>query len=397
MRRLRGTRVTEQVCVALLVLAAGAVFVCSGLADRVGASVERQSPPDQLLFVASRVSGTAAQLFVMNSDGTDRHRLVTGSSTPAAASWAPDGQHVAFVTLPPGPGARQGLFVMKADGSQRRRLAIESYPRGVAGTVSGISYAWSPGGDRIACSLTKAGRARLFIANLGGNEVIDLTPPEGKLRTLYYEELSWSPDGRWIGFSRFEGQEGTRKCCSSEYDLMHPSGAGLHRLIWTTDWVHDAPVLSWAPSGASLAVVTDGFDRRDPALSIVEVRSGHRRRLPGFHPMLSAPTWSPDSSRFAFSDLQPRPTESGRQRFLSIRATDARPRTLNARLKVALAQWKPDGRQILLVVGPTDGDMARRLVTIPSTGGEATTLARVKGGWAITWADWRPAAGSPRR
>jgi Tol biopolymer transport system component len=376
----------------LLVLSLGVLIAGSSSSNAGPSALNTRgfSPKGQILFVTERISGTVGRLYLMNADGSGRRRVPTGTNNPGAATWAPDGRHIAFVSMPSLPNARQALFVMTPNGLHRRLIARESYPPGFTGTLAGISYAWSPNANRLAYSITEAGKPRLYVADLRGGKLVNLTPPETALPTAYYGEVTWSPAGRWVGFLRFEGEEATTGCCSMEYDLVRPDGSGLRRLLHIYEWIHDVPVVSWAPDGARLAVVTEGRHRNDPALAVIATNTARRKRVKGFQPLLMAPTWSPNSSRFVFSDVRPRPGNRLQTRLISLRASGGDPSTLYARMQVALAQWAPDGQRILIVVGPVGKEAWQEIDTIPAEGGNTQVLVRLAHGWGVFSASWRP-------
>ena len=67
-----------------------------------------------------------SQLYVMNADGSDVHRISTGGRA-WNASWSPDGRHIAFVS------DREGLrsiWVMTVDGQHVRRISSTEFRDG---------------------------------------------------------------------------------------------------------------------------------------------------------------------------------------------------------------------------------------------------------------------------
>ncbi len=77
------------------------------------------------------------EIFVMNADGTDLHRLVEDEGWDFGPAWSPDATRIAFVG---GPEDAAFIDVMSADGTGRTRL-----------TTSGADYqpSWSPDGRQI--------------------------------------------------------------------------------------------------------------------------------------------------------------------------------------------------------------------------------------------------------
>jgi Tol biopolymer transport system component len=343
----------------------------------------------QILFVASPYGGTpgAARMYVMSPDGGNRHRVITGTTAPWDATFSPDGNRIAFVTSPKKADDRATLYVARADGSRRRLVARESYPPNYQGAGGSISYAWSPSGNRVAYSLTEDARPRLFITDLVAGTRVELVPPEGVYPTSYYSTLTWSPGGRWIGFERTQGDPTTKECCLKDYELVHPNGRGLRRLLHIYGVAQDTPSVSWAPNGLNMAVVTFGFDQRDPPLAVISSRTWRIHRIDARTPLGDTPIWSPDSARLAFAE-----TNESEFRFVSIRPDGTGLRALVRRTVVAQAEFAPDGKRIAVVVavGP-EGTTSnyRNLELIASSGGATHLIARAPRGWEITSLSWQ--------
>ncbi len=87
-----------------------------------------------------------AQLYVMNSDGTNPHRIAEGLDIRDAPSWSPDGKRIAVVANE--GGEAQPLFLVPADGGPPERI------------VDGVAYSpvWSPDGRFIAYAEGRGGR-----------------------------------------------------------------------------------------------------------------------------------------------------------------------------------------------------------------------------------------------
>jgi Tol biopolymer transport system component len=84
----------------------------------------RWSPDGKRLVVATPTAESEGDLFVMNADGTGRHRLLATPELEQAADWSPDGTMILFTQL---NTSGADVMVMDADGTNVRNL-IE--PRG---------------------------------------------------------------------------------------------------------------------------------------------------------------------------------------------------------------------------------------------------------------------------
>src|ERR1035437_1903364 len=60
-----------------------------------------------------------SEVFVMNSDGSDKKQITKTATREAAAKWMKDGEHIAFLSS--GSGTMQ-LWMMNADGSDRKQI-----------------------------------------------------------------------------------------------------------------------------------------------------------------------------------------------------------------------------------------------------------------------------------
>jgi TolB protein len=128
-------------------------------------------------------------IFVMDADGSNQHRISDPLSEESEPSWSPDGEWIAYVRRTPGTPVRD-LWRSHPDGSGRERLT------NLASAVFGP--AWSPDSQRIA-----------FAAALDGSvsDIYSIRSRGGGLRRHTQSpddafEPSWSPDGRTIAFSR---------------------------------------------------------------------------------------------------------------------------------------------------------------------------------------------------
>jgi Tol biopolymer transport system component len=346
---------------ALAALAAVAVAAGGGAAaPRSASGVEKRAGAhDRILFDAYSPDGQV-RLLQIDGDGSNR-REAPGTQGPllGRAAWSPDGAHLAFIR-------RDALYVVNLDGSGKRRLAA---PVG--------SFAWSPDGRRL---IHTDGWGQLLVIDLTGRAVRDLTPPLTSPRSKFFG-VSWSPDGRWIGFIRSRGEVGTATCCSIEYDLMRPDGTGLRRLLRAREGIHDSPVVTWSPDGKSLAVVSDTCTRCLLRFAVVDPATGRSRRVAGPAPSVgeASISWSPDSKRLIFA--------SGGQ-LRSVLSGSRVSRGIPQAAPAEQALQSPDGRTAVFSSEAGDGAV-RDLQLIPAGGGVRRLLTRLPAGWTVSLIEWR--------
>jgi TolB protein len=228
-----------------------------------------------------------SDIVVMNVDGS-RQRLLTRRAFYSDPVWSPDGNKVAFVRS---RGNNTEVYVANADGSGRRRLAhAVSYVPNPYGVNKGRSPspAWSPDGQRIAFMSNRGGNEDIFVVNVDGAGMVNVTQSRGTDRTPV-----WSPDGRRIAFRSDRDGNG-------EVYAMNADGSGLQRL--TRNPASDGgPV--WSPDGRKIL-----FERFRHGNSDIWVMnrdgSGQRNLTPDVRPARiardSSPAWSPAGRLIAF-------------------------------------------------------------------------------------------------
>jgi Tol biopolymer transport system component len=169
------------------------------LITRYGSGNLAWSPNGKLLsftrLIAARPGSHGAlalrdrgEVDVVDADGHNPHRVTNSNEDAGAASWSPDGTHVAFVARKRGATGRCGstaVFVARADGRGRRRVT----PHG----PGYLSLSWSPDGTSIAFVNTpRCGYAAtaVALASADGGGVVVLT---GSGPPWPGSALAWQP------------------------------------------------------------------------------------------------------------------------------------------------------------------------------------------------------------
>ena len=179
------------------------------------------------------------QLWTVNADGTGLQRLSPDclDGPPKCddrldPAYSPDGKTIAFWRGwgPVDDKLNQikfsEVFLMDADGSHVRQLT-----HSVPWADDDKGPAWSPNGrqivfERVTSSAGKPPRtAALFIVNADGTGTRQLTP-----WTLDAggERAGWSPDGRWILFRTYPGNNDAVP--GGNLYIVHPDGSGLKQI-----------------------------------------------------------------------------------------------------------------------------------------------------------------------
>jgi Tol biopolymer transport system component len=192
------------------------------------------------------------------------------------------------------------LFSIKPEGTGERQL---TYPkRKVLDDQPDVS----PNGRWIAyahrSNLTEPkGQGALFRIRLNGTHRENLTGDTCRLSDDCLRDINpnWSPDGRWIAFSRVFGSE-TR---DFEIDLfvMRSNGTHLRQITAPGPFFEDyAP--EWSPDGTRLVFYRWDPDRELHALFTVDPDGSDPQRLTSWHlNPAQSDDWSPDGQWILFS------------------------------------------------------------------------------------------------
>lgn len=242
-------------------------------------------PPREILFDSERHGNS--QIYIMNPDGSNQHRLTYSRGNDQTPAWSPDGKRITFASDRDG---NREIYVMDRDGSHVERLTH------TAGKES-QNPAWSPDGKKIAFASDRDGNMEIYVMGRDGSDVRRLTHTAGKES----ENPDWSPDGKRIAFdSNRDGHW--------EIYVMCPDGSDLRRLTQTPNSLgseHPA----WSPNGKRIA-----FDStwsrtsknwlRTAAIYVMDADGSTVRRLTHTADKgrgSLTPVWSPNGKRIIFS------------------------------------------------------------------------------------------------
>ncbi len=204
------------------------------------------------------VATGGASIFRADKRGNHERQLTHFAPGTVAqfSDWSPDGRLIAFDTDQ--AGGAPTTYVMRADGSDIRQLTDVGFS---------ADPAWAPNGRRIAIEADWGDYPasegiwtfRFRKSGLIGRDDavrVTTTAPDAE----FDSEPQYSPDGRWIAFTRFRSAE------QSAIFLVRPNGRDLHQL---TDFAENGSAPDWSPNGRWIAYDTHDASSAPNAGNIV--------------------------------------------------------------------------------------------------------------------------------
>jgi Tol biopolymer transport system component len=230
-------------------------------------------------------------LFVLNPDGSGAVDLTPAGYTDVRSfAWSPGGTRIAFSAIRAGDSDPE-LFVMNATGGAVRQLTSNHLPD--------FGPSWSPNGRFIAFTGIRTGLSQIYRMRADGSHQRRLTNAFGNC-----DSPAWSPRGTLIAFHCAMANE--------KVSVMRPDGTRIRTLLRRASTIDGSP--SWSPDGRVIA-----FSRglRGPTwrgLGVWTMRPDGRglRRLTADG---GDPVYSPDGRWLAFVRLR-----NGNQELYKLRA-----------------------------------------------------------------------------
>jgi Tol biopolymer transport system component len=244
-----------------------------------------------------------AEIYTMNADGSNQVNLTKNPAMDATPVWSPDGSRIAFTSDRSG---RQNIYVMNADGSNVTKITKND---------DGADFrifdpAWSPDGTKLVYIGSLMGElSALLVVNADGSGAttrLDQFATEDN-------DPEWSPDGTRIAFTGREAMDSLAEGVRFYLFVMNADGSGKTRIAdwplpFTSFFFHtDGSGPTWSPDGTQLAYSYDnkgapaGQPRRVADILVVKAGGGAVKFLTETSAEDTFPSWSPDSSRIAFT------------------------------------------------------------------------------------------------
>jgi Tol biopolymer transport system component len=243
-----------------------------------------------LLFSVSRAENNE-EIFLATRDGFSVINLTSNPAPDYAASWSPDGSHIAFVSerdVSNTFSINNEIYLMNADGTGVTRLTFMDPDLVRSDIRSNHDPIWSPNGSKIAFVSERDGNEEIYIMNADGSEQTNLTNNPD-----WDSSPTWSPSGRQITFLSTRGQ---KIGGIAQIWVMNSDGSGQVQLTNTPSGNNHSA--SWSPDGKKIAFVSDRDGNSE--IYIMNPDGSEQTRLTHSVDTDDQPAWSLDGTRIAY-------------------------------------------------------------------------------------------------
>jgi TolB protein len=287
----------------------------ASLPGQVAGACDPANPPcfrleSTIALVTNRDDPTAdpvlaAEIYLMNPDGTNPRRLTNNHYGDGFPALSPDGRKIVVDSnrnrAEDEPLNTSDLFLMNTDGGEQTPL------------TRGSSATWSPDSKNIAFHASASGIGRpirgdagaptedsdIFIVNvddlLAGVEQPRNITSNG-MATID-DDADWSPDGQRIVFTSHDPADNRFNSTSAEIYAINPDGTGAWERLTYNNEEERAP--DWSPDGTRVVFMC----RRggsDFEICVMNADGSNQIQLTDNSVGDLTPSWSPDGQRIVF-------------------------------------------------------------------------------------------------
>lgn len=276
-----------------------------------GTSQQGSAPRSIIAFVSTRDDTTsnprlAAEVYLMNSDGSDPRRVTNNHVADGFPALSPNGKSIVFdserLVTEAALLGQSDLFIMNVDGTEQTRL------------VRGSSATWSPDGKQIAYHASASGSGRpikkdpgaastdsdIFTLNVGDI----LAKKSGAApRNLTHnpdavdDDPDWSPDGTRIVYTSHAATDNPVNSVTAEIYVINADGTGSPVRLTNNNEEERGP--AWSADGTRIAFIC----RRggpDFELCVMNADGSNQIQLTDNGLFDGTSSWSPDGKRIVF-------------------------------------------------------------------------------------------------
>ncbi|MCD4685863.1 MAG: DPP IV N-terminal domain-containing protein [Anaerolineae bacterium] len=226
------------------------------------------SPDGSTIIAHAHQSAAVWSIYAFDADGANMHLLTDEPTRDAAPEWSPDGTAIVFTR-------DEEIWLMQPDGRDQYPLVDD--PTALPGAVSGT--AWSPDATRIAFSCDIGGNYELFVINVDGTGLEQLTFTD---RDEWW--FDWSPDGTQIAV--MSAREGNFDIWIIDADPHAADRVAPRKL---TDDAGEDWEPAWSPDGAQIAFHSNRDGNQE--LYVINVDGTGLQRLTFDYARDLSPVW----------------------------------------------------------------------------------------------------------
>jgi TolB protein len=229
--------------------------------------------PDGSQLMFTRHEGSTIFVYVLDVSTGEERRLTDREDPEYDAVFSPDGAEVLL--------SLDRVSTNQGDIELHRMTLTDGSLHPVAVTEGTLSHeewgCWSPDARRVAFTSTRHENQELYVADLGGTNVVRLTSDPA-----LDAHPCWSPDGETIAFA-------TDRWGDLEIALISPDGTNLRRFT-DSRGLDDYP--AYSRDGTRMAFTTNREGHFD--IATADLQSGNVTLTTNDEAIDNFPSWTPD-------------------------------------------------------------------------------------------------------
>ncbi len=311
-----GKKIEKAALAALMLIGVSGAALLGGWAQTQNGGKKQSGLRSTIAFVSTRHDPTAnpaidaqrawlaAEIYLMDGDGTNPRRLTENTYSDGFPALSPDGRRIVFdsnrLRAAREPLNTSDLFVMNADGTKQTSL------------VRGSSATWSPDGRKIAFHASASGTGQpinllpgaattdsdIFVMNLD-DFLKNRARPKNitNNRAAIDDDPDWSPRGRQIMFTSHAITDNTDNHVTAEIYVIDADGKGKPTRLTNNEEEERAP--SWSPDGRRIVFCCR---RGGPDFEICVMNADGTGQVQLTDNTIGdlTPSWSPDGKKIVF-------------------------------------------------------------------------------------------------